>query len=457
VAVAVFMSTLDSSIVNVALPAIMKSFRTSLAIVEWVIVIYLVTVSSLLLVFGRLSDIKGRRYVYCTGFIIFTLGSLFCGLSTKISWLIFARAFQGVGAAMLMACSPAIVFDIFPAEERGRALGLVGTVVAMGLTAGPVLGGLIVKYFSWRAIFYLNIPIGILALVSAAKILQKEERKTLRNERFDWFGAALVGIGLCSFIMAIVKGGTWRKDAFVLTLLIVLFFVSITLLIAVEKKIPDPIVNLDILKTRNFSLPVLSAVILFAGLFHIVFLMPFYLVYPQGYSFDQVGYTMMIPFVCLFFISPISGALSDKIGSKWLCTIGMAILALCLYFLSQLTPKASFLSIAWRLALGGIGTAIFLPPNSNTAISALPMKYRGIASGTIATARNLGMVIGVALAGLVFHAVFLKLSGGIDLSDYNPQQEDYFGIAFSAAMISGAVFTSTGVVISYMRGSDNAS
>jgi len=215
-----------------------------------------------------------------------------------------------------------------------------------------------------------------------------------------------------------------------------------------------PVFDPFLLKIRKFFLPVLSALILFAALFTVVFLMPFYLVKPMGFSIDFAGYTMAIPFLCLFFLSPFSGALSDRIGTRALCTIGMVILAASLFFMSRLSASASFYSIAWRLILMGIGTAIFLPPNSSIVMSILPPHRRGIASGTVATARNIGMMIGVTQAGLIFNMVFRMKSGGQTLTVYNKSMEPFFMAAFQYAMLSGAFLACLGVFVAFMRGSD---
>ncbi len=454
VAVAVFMSTLDGSIVNVALPVIMQDFNVSMHTVEWVVVIYLLTVSSLLLPFGRLSDIKGRRWVYCRGFLIFSAGSFFCGISHNSSWLITARAFQGVGAAMLMACSPALVVDIFPSRERGKALGMVGMVVAAGLTTGPALGGFLIKTFSWNAIFYINIPIGIIAGVVALIVLKGGHGDVARDEDFDWSGAILLTITLFSFFLALVKALDWGFGSYVTVTLIGISIFSGILLVFLEIRKKYPVFDPSLLRIRRFCLPVLSALILFAALFTIVFLMPFYLVKPMGFTIDLAGYTMAIPFLCLFFLSPFSGALSDRIGSRALCTTGMAMLASALFFMSGLSASAPFLSVAWRLILAGVGTAIFLPPNSSVVMSSLPANRRGIASGTVATARNIGMMIGVAQAGLIFNMVFRMKSGGETLTVYNKSMEPFFMAAFQYAMLAGAFFACLGVVVAFMRGAD---
>ena len=190
VAIGIFMATLDGSIVNIALPSIMTDFEVELATIQWVVMIYLLTVTSLLLSFGRLSDIRGRRIVYSLGLFLFSFGSLFCGLAQSAQWLIISRFFQGLGAAMTMACTPALIVDTFPETERGRALGMMGSVVASGLTAGPVLGGLLIHYFSWRAIFYINIPIGLLTAAAAVP------RAWPVAERALWFEAAGLHVDL---------------------------------------------------------------------------------------------------------------------------------------------------------------------------------------------------------------------------------------------------------------------
>ncbi len=448
------MSTLDSSIVNVALPVIMKDLGVPLQTIEWVVVIYLLTVSSLLLSFGRLSDIKGRRWVYCRGFLIFSIASLVCALAADAGWLIAARALQGVGAAMLMACSQALVVDIFPVRQRGKALGMIGMVVASGLTAGPALGGFLIKVFSWRSIFWVNIPIGLVATVLAWFILRGGPGDVARKETFDWPGAIVLMVCLCAFFLALVKALDWGFVSLTTDGLIGISVLSAIWLFLMERRKEHPVFDMSLLKVRLFILPVFSAVIIFASLFTIVFLMPFFLVNPFGMAIDRAGYTMAIPFIFLFFVSPVSGSLSDRIGSRGLCTLGMAIMAISLFFMSRLHASVSLISVAWRLALAGIGTSIFLPPNGNVTMSAVPLDKRGIASATVATARNIGMVIGVALAGLIFNSIFRNLSGGKDLGIYTSDLEAIFMEAFGYAMMAGCVMACLGIVITIFRGPD---
>ncbi len=452
VTIGTFMSTLDGSIVNIAVPSIMRDFGVSLAAIQWVVMIYLFTVTSLLLSFGRLSDLRGRRQVYCLGLVCFTAGSLLCGLAANVSWLIGARLFQGVGAAMIMACTPAVVVDIFPASERGRALGLVGSVVALGLTAGPVLGGLLLHLFSWRAIFYLNIPIGLITAVAVFFVLKGSEADITRDETFDWPGALMLALYLGSLLLAITHCYEWGPTSPAIVALISLAGAAIAGLVLIEARTRHPILSLALFRIRLFCLPMLSAVLLFTSLFSLVFLMPFYLLNPCGLPVDQAGYIMATIFVCLFVVSPISGMLSDRIGSRLLCTGGLGVVALALYLLSRLPPTPSFFSIIWRLALVGLGTGIFIPPNSSAAMNAVPIERRGVASGTMAAARNLGMVLGVALSGALFNSMFAQLNNGRGLQEYRPELEAIFMASFDQALRYAVLVALIGMAISYMRG-----
>lgn len=454
VAAGVFMSTLDSSIVNIALPVIMADFQVTMTVIEWVPMIYLLTVSALLLTCGRLSDIRGRRFVYCGGFMIFSAGSLLCGLAGSASWLIASRSLQGVGAAMLMACSPALVVDAFPMAERGRALGMVGMVVAAGLTTGPALGGLILQHFSWRVIFYINVPIGIVFTAAALRTLPSIKALPHR-EPLDWIGALLLAACFSSFITGLSHLHAWGPVSAKMGLAAGLFLASSAGLARMETRSAHPIFDPSLLGIRLFMLPVVAAVIMFICLFFITFLMPFFMVHPLAFSMNRVGATMMIPFVLLFFFAPLAGMLSDRMGSRLLCTVGMALMAAALFLLSRLSAEATTMDMAWRLALAGIGIAVFISPNSAAAMSAVPARHRGIASGSVATARNLGMMIGVASAGLIFNSTFRSLNGGRDLKIYSPALEAPFMAAFRNAMLAGAAVAALGIVVAYLRGRDN--
>ena len=456
VAVAVFMSTLDGSIVNLALPSIMKDLNESMSVMGWILTVYLLTIASLLLAFGRLSDIKGRRWVYLRGFMMFTAGSLGCGLASNAATLIAARSFQGIGSAMLMACSQAIIVDTFPASERGKALGMVGTVVAAGLTAGPALGGLILEYYSWMAIFFVNIPIGIAATLMGTAILIKEPAELLdRTGSFDWAGAVLMAVSSCSMLIGVSMMRTWGYASIQFLCCLGIFLAGFSVLVRIELRSANPLFEPSLLRIRMFVLPNLSVLLLFVSLYAVMFLMPFYLVNPAKFSIDHSGYIMTIPFLVLSVVAPFSGALSDRIGSRSLCTAGMIVMVLSLFALSGIPAAASLPAVAWRLGLVGMATGLFISPNGAAAMSSVPSNRRGIASSTIATARNMGMVIGVAVANLIFNATFQRLSGGLTLKNYDRGMESVFMMSFRNAMFFAGAVAVLGAGVAMLRGNDN--
>jgi EmrB/QacA subfamily drug resistance transporter len=454
VATSIFMSTLDSSIVNVTLPYMMKDLQTDIQTIQWVVLIYLMTISALLLTFGRFSDIKGRKPVYVLGFTMFAAGSWLCGLAPTPYFLIISRALQGGGASMLMACSSALIVDVFPSRERGKALGMMGAIVAAGLTTGPVVGGILLEYFSWRYVFYINIPIGMAAAFGGMFILKSDHTVQGRQEPMDKTGSILWIIILFSLIVFLTQMSRWGVIS-----IPSLSFAGICILACIgfvlnETRSPYPLFDMKLLKIKLFVFPVLSSCVLFAALFIIVFMMPFYLTYPCGFSASKTGFIMIVPFLFLLFVSPVSGILYDKFGSRRLCVTGMSILALSLVSLMTLHPALGILSILWRIALAGIGTALYVSPNNTAIMSCVPLPRRGIASGAVATARNIGMVMGVALAGLIFTYSFSRLTHGATMENYLSVMEPFFMSSFKRTMAMGAILSVFGIFVTFARGKE---
>lgn len=454
VAVSIFMSTLDSSIVNVALPYMMKELQTDVQTIQWAVLIYLVTISSLLLTFGRLSDINGRKSIYVLGFTIFVAGSWLCGLARMPQTLIVSRAVQGIGASMLMACSPALIVDVFPAKERGKALGMIGAVVAAGLTTGPVVGGILLEYFSWRFIFYINIPIGMAAALGGMVVLNGAFGKGKKDEPMDKMGSLLLILMISSLIIFLTQISRMGIVSGFSVFFAGLFILACIGFVVNETKSDFPLFDMQLLKIQLFVFPVIASAILFASLFVIIFMMPFYLTYPCGFSASKTGLIMIVPFLFLLVISPVSGIMYDKFGSKRLCILGMSALTLSLALLMTLHPGMTVFSIVWRIALAGIGTALYVSPNNTAIMSCVPASRRGIASGAVATARNLGMVIGVALAGLVFTTSFATLTNGLTLETYLPAMAPFFMISFKRTMAMGAIISAIGIGMTAARGQE---
>ncbi|MBU2490250.1 MAG: MFS transporter [Proteobacteria bacterium] len=451
-ALGIFMSTLDGSIVNVALPAILADFSAPLATVQWVVLVYLLTITSLLLSFGRLSDIRGRKWVYIRGLLLFSGGSLFCALSPGAGWLIGARAFQGVGAAMLMACTPALLVDSFPVEERGRALGMMGAVVAGGLTLGPALGGMLLGAFSWHYIFWINVPVGLAAALAAWRLLPPGRASA--RETFDRSGSALLILFLAPLLTALSQGRTWGWTSVPVLTLLAVSGLSGFLFFRTENRLDQPILDLNLFRMRIFSAGAASAVAMFTALFCVTFLMPFYLMTFLRLTPSHAGAILMVPFFFLFVGAYPAGRMYDRVGSRVLTTLGLAILAVALLWFTSLDPGQGLTGVYLRLAATGLGVALFAPPNNAAIMSSVPATSRGVAAATVATARNLGMMFGVAMAAAVFSWVFSARTHGFLIRDYTPQMAGAFLSAFHWAMAFGAVAAAAGSLAAFLRGPD---
>ncbi len=445
VAIGTFMATLDSSIVNVSLPTLAHEFGADITTVEWVTMAYLLTVTGILLSVGRLSDMVGRKRVYSLGFVVFTLGSLLCALAGGINALVSARVLQAVGAAMLMANGAALLTAAFPRSERGKAMGLNGTIVAGGLTVGPALGGILIHALGWRSIFTINLPIGVVGTALGAFLLRPDEAAPYK-ERFDIAGALTLLVSLSSLLLALSKGEEWGWGAPQTVALLGLFAAGAVLFVAIERRVAHPTMDLSLFRNRLFAAGSLSAVISYVAISAVIFLLPFYLFQLRGYTTRQMGLMLTVVPLTMAVVSPVSGWLSDRIGSRILSSAGMACIGAALALLSGLTASTGPLGIAGRLVLIGLGNGLFTSPNSSAIMGAVPPHRLGVASGMISTVRSLGMVIGVAVAGAVVAVQRARL-----LEAGLPPMAALGG-ALSSAFLVGAGIALAGVIPSLVRG-----
>lgn len=404
IGVGTFMSALDGSVVNTTLPVITRDFRSEVATTEWVVTIYLLVVSGLLLSFGRLGDLRGHKPVYLTGFTIFIVSSALCGLAQSPLMLIGSRAVQALGGAMLFANSPAILTKNFPAKERGRALGLQGTMTYLGLTAGPSLGGLLTEHFGWRAVFYINVPVGLLALWLSWRFIPKDTPAE-KAEKFDRAGAAVFMAGLIALLLGLNQGASWGWSSPAIIGLLIGAVVLLAVFIAVERRVANPMLDLSLFRSRTFSASTASAILNYVCVYTILFLLPFYLIQGRSLSPSQAGLILTTQPIVMAIIAPISGQLSDRMGARTLSVFGMVVMAFGLWLLSRLTPQSAMNEVTLALAVVGLGTGSFIAPNSSALMGAAPRHRQGIAAGVLASARNVGMVLGVGLAGAVFTTV----------------------------------------------------
>ncbi len=401
VGIGTFMSALDGSVVNTILPVIRTYFSSDVAGVEWTVVIYLLVVSSLLLSFGRLGDLRGHKGIYIWGFVIFVAASAACGLAPSVGFLVSARGVQAIGAAMLFANAPAILTKSFPPSQRGQALGMQGTMTYLGLTVGPSLGGWLAQSFGWRAVFYINVPVGLLAFVLSILYVEAEMPDTAHAERFDTAGALTFAVGLFALLLALNEGHDWGWTSPAVLACLVAAVALLGTFLWLENRQAAPMLDLSLFRARVFSAATASAILNYVCLYFVVFLMPFYLIQGRNLGPAEAGLYLTAQPIIMAIVAPISGSLSDRMGSRLLSTLGMLILAIGLFVLSRLGPASPAGLTVGGLALAGLGTGIFVSPNTSALLGSAPRQRQGIASGILATARNVGMVLGVGLAGAI--------------------------------------------------------
>jgi EmrB/QacA subfamily drug resistance transporter len=440
IGIGTFMSALDGSVVNTILPVIRTFFSSDVAAVEWVIVIYLLVVSSLLLTFGRLGDLRGQKTIYVSGFLIFIVSSALCGLAPTVLFLVIARGVQAMGAAMLFANSPAILTKTFPPQQRGQALGMQATMTYLGLTVGPALGGWLAQTYGWRSVFYINVPIGLIAFGLSLAFIPAEKPVGGSLERFDWVGALLFSAGLVTLLLGLNQGHAWGWTSAPILACLISAAALLGAFIWVEARSPWPMLDLTLFRQRIFSAATASALLNYICLYSVLFLMPFYLIQGRGLNPAQAGLVLIAQPLVMAVAAPLSGSLSDRIGSRLLSTLGMAILALGLFLLSRLDGSSPNPAVLAGLAVTGLGTGMFISPNTSALMGSAPRQRQGIAAGILATSRNVGMVLGIGLAGAIFTSVVAQ-SGDSGLYD-----------AVRLGLLAGCGVAILGAVVSSIRG-----
>lgn len=455
VSVGTFMATLDGSIVNISLPKIQEAFGVDLSSVEWVVVAYLLVVGSTLLPFGRLGEVLTFRRVYLTGFGLFTVASILCGAAPSAEALLGFRVLQGVGAGMLQAMGPAIVARTFGPRERGRALGVNAISVSIGLTVGPALGGLLTEFLTWRAIFLVNAPVGLFAILWAARILPPERRHG--EQSFDVPGAVLSAATLLALLLALIEGQSWGWDSAVTLGLMAGFVVLGSAFLLVERRAPQPMIDLALFRIRAFSAGLASVVIAFAGLFTATFLLPFLLQQSSGFSPLGAGLLLTPIPLAMALVAPFSGAFSDRFGPRIPAGLGIAVMAVGLFSLTFLTTDFAVPDLLWRLVLIGLGQGLFLSPNSSAVLGSVPRPRIGTASGTLAQMRIDGQALGIALSGAIvvtrLPVHLATLAGHVDPAEGG---RIAFALAIHDAFVVAAILCAVGIVTSLMRGPHEA-
>ncbi len=445
VAFGAFMAPLDSSIVNTVLPIVAREFRADVLLIEWVVLAYLLSLSSLLLIGGRLGDLFGDKRLYVSGFALFTLSSMLCGLSTGVNTLIAARVLQAIGGAMLIAIGPAILTRSFPASQRGQALGIQASVVYIGLTVGPGLGGAIASTLGWRWVFFINLPIGVVAIAVAAGVLRTGQRMAPPG-RFDFAGAIAFMVTLFSLVLGLSRGAALGWSSPVVLIAGIASAVTALLFCTIELRSPHPFFDLRLFRHRLFAAATVSAMLNYMATSTTAFLTPFFLIQGNHMAPAHAGFLLMAMPLVMATVAPMSGWLSDHIGSRAPTVAGMTCLATGMFLLGRLGMGGSSQQIVLRLGLVGLGIGLFTSPNNSAIMGAVPLSHQGLGSGIVATARTMGNVLGIAISGSLFGAEVQRLVAVLG------QEPPAVVGAYRHAVTIGAGIALAGALTSLVRG-----
>lgn len=445
---ATFMSTLDGSIVNVALPDMSAKLHAPMAGIEWVVTGFLIVIAATILIFGRLGDIRGKTRIFSFGVVLFTFGSFLCGLSNSLIFLIAARCIQAVGASATMATNQGIITQVFPKNERGSALGILGTFVALGAMTGPPLGGFIVSAFSWKYIFLINVPIGILVFIIGLKVLPKSHRTV--DENLDGKGSFLFMISTILLFGALVHGQSIGYDNPLMISAFIISFITFIIFIIMENKMDLPLLQLNIFHNSLFSISIICAFISFCAISASNIILPFYFQDTMKLSPAATGLFMMVSPVVLSVVAPLSGHMSDKIGSEILTLVGLSITSLGLFLISSINASSSLIMMVTYIAIMTIGNGMFQSPNNVLVMSTVSKNKLGIAGSVNALVRNLGFVVGTSLATLLlYNRMSHKM--GYRVIDYIKGRDDVFIYGMKYVYISAALLCVIGVFLTGFR------
>ena len=419
-----FMSTLDGSIVNIAMPTMSKDLAISMNEAEWIVSVYMITICCLLIFWGRISDTIGKIKIFKIGTLIFILGSLFCGISSTLEMLLISRIIQATGASMTMATNYGIITENFPPEMRGRSLGVLGSFVSLGSIAGPGIGGVIIQKYTWHYIFLINIPIGIFAFVLGYFVFPKSKKKDIPLN-LDYLGFILFDMFIISLFMGIFIG---QVIGFTKLSIIILFIIAVCSFVGFifrEKRAKNPLIDLTIFNNKSFSVGLTCAVLIFSSNLFMNTLLPFYLQDTLKLSSLVSGFILMCVPIAMVIVAPISGALSDKIGSEGLTFLGLFIVSVSqlLFILIGLKTTISYLVILTLLA--GTGVALFQSPNNSIIMSSVEHNHLGIAGSINSLARNIGMVTGLSLSTTILYSSMTQ-KAGYKVNGYIDGRDDLF-------------------------------
>lgn len=442
-------STIDASIVNVALPDMARKLYTSIDTIQWVVTSYLITISAFIMVFGKIGDLIGKCKIFHRGFIIFSAGSLLCALSNTIEFLIISRVIQAIGASMILSSNQGIIADTFSIHERGKALGLSGSTVAIGTMLGPPIGGFLVQFLNWQSIFIINIPIGIIAFAAGIKVLPKDNKNgSLKS--LDIPGSILFIIFIVCVFWALSSGEKFGWDNPYIISSFTAACICIVAFYFLENRIKNPMIEFTLFNNKLFNISLLCAFISYTIIFSNNIIYPFYLQYVMKISPAKAGFLMIIFPVFAGIIAPLSGQITDKIGGEIPSFLGLICTIISLVLLSMLNLDSSYIHIIISIAILGIGNGLFQSPNNTIVMSLAPRNKLGIAGSINALIRNIGMVFGTSFSVvLLYNQMSSKI--GYKVRDFIPSRPDIFIYGMKVVYLTAAVFCAVAIILSASR------
>ncbi len=440
VAFGLFMIMLDNTVVNVALPSIQRDLKVSVSSLEWVVNAYFLTFAVLMLTGGKLADLLGRRRIFIAGLVVFTASSLACGLATNGETLIAARAVQGVGAAMMNPATLSIITATFPPRQRGMAMGIWVGVSAVALALGPITGGLLAEHANWSWIFFINVPIGVIAIV-AARVVIRESRDTSREQRLDLPGLLASGVALFALTYSLIEANNKGWTSAEILSLFGVAAVAFAVFFVLEHRQRLPMLDLSLFRNRTFAGANATMALVALAMFGVFFFVSLFVQGIMGYSPVQAGASFLPMTLCIIFFAPVAGKLSDRLGARWLMSGGMLLVSLSLVLFSFLDEGSSFWNLFPALLVGGAGMAMAMTPTTAAAMSSVPVDKAGVGSGVLNSMRQVGGSLGVAIMGAILGSY---VSVPQTSPDYPGQFVDGFqaslhvaaGIAFAAALVA---------------------
>ncbi len=440
-----FMIMLDSTVVNVALPSIQRDLKTTVDQLEWVVNGYTLSFAALLVTGGRLGDIFGRRLIFMIGVAVFAISSATAGLAPDSTTLVVSRIAEGVGGALMMPATLSIITDAFPAEERGKAIGTWAGISGLALSFGPLAGGFLTEQVSWRAIFYINIPIAVLALIAALTAV-RESRDEKAERSVDYLGVVLLTVALTSVVLALIEGNDWGWGSARIIGLLVIGVVATAAFLFTESRVRAPIVDFEFFRSRNFIGANLVALMISFAMMGAFFFLAIYLQDLLGFSPLETGVRFLPTTVVIVIAAPVAGRVADRIGSRLPMVLGLVITSVSLYLFSRMDAATTYNDLLPAWILLGIGIGITMSPMSTAAMNAVAVDKAGVASGTLQMFRMMGGTIGVAATGAIFQSK-LGAFNPATLASGGVAEATKFTDALGAAMALGAGLTIVGAAV----------